>query len=43
MPSGVLPDIQDGWIRKGLISENGEKKKAYYVLQDFYRQKAEQQ
>jgi beta-glucuronidase len=41
-PRRVLPDIQDGWNRKGVISENGVKKKAYYVLQDFYRQKAEQ-
>ncbi|HSR88686.1 MAG TPA: glycoside hydrolase family 2 TIM barrel-domain containing protein, partial [Pontiella sp.] len=42
-PRRVLPDIQDGWNRKGVISENGVKKKAYFVLQDFYRKKAEQQ
>jgi len=34
-----LPNIQDGWNRKGLIGENGVKKKAFFVLQDFYRKK----
>jgi beta-glucuronidase len=38
-PRRVLPEIQDGWNRKGLISENGEKKKAFYVLQSFYNKK----
>ncbi len=40
-PSRMLPGIQDGWNRKGLISEKGEKKKAFYVLQNYYRTKAE--
>ncbi|MGH1433054.1 MAG: glycoside hydrolase family 2 protein [Lewinella sp.] len=38
-PRRVLPAIQDGWNRKGLISEEGEKKKAFFVLQAFYRNK----
>jgi beta-glucuronidase len=38
-PRRTLPGIQDGWNRKGLIGENGTKKKAFYILQDFYRQK----
>ena len=38
-PRRLLPDIQDGWNRKGLISETGEKKKAFYVLQDYYKMK----
>ena len=38
-PRRVLPDIQDGWNRKGLISETGDKKKAFFVLQDFYKMK----
>ncbi|HEY3372705.1 MAG TPA: glycoside hydrolase family 2 TIM barrel-domain containing protein [Prolixibacteraceae bacterium] len=38
-PRRLLPDIQDGWNRKGLISETGDKKKAFYVLQDFYKLK----
>jgi len=37
-PRRQLPDIQDGWNRKGLISEEGEKKKAFYVLQNFYHE-----
>jgi len=39
-PRRALPNIQDGWNRKGLISDNGEKKKAFFVLQKFYRDKA---
>ncbi|MEZ5426676.1 MAG: hypothetical protein R2747_10450, partial [Pyrinomonadaceae bacterium] len=39
-PRRHLPKIQDGWNRKGLISDKGEKKKAFFVLQDFYRKKA---
>jgi beta-glucuronidase len=38
-PRRLLPDIQDGWNRKGLISPIGEKKKAFYTLQEFYRNK----
>jgi beta-glucuronidase len=38
-PRRPLPGIQDGWNRKGLIGENGTKKKAFYVLQEFYRVK----
>jgi beta-glucuronidase len=39
-PRRPLPNIQDGWNRKGLIGENGTKKKAFYVLKDFYDHKA---
>jgi beta-glucuronidase len=35
-PRRPLPGIQDYWNRKGLLSEKGEKKKAFYILQDFY-------
>jgi beta-glucuronidase len=35
-----LNGIQDIYNRKGLVSEKGEKKKAFYVLRDFYKQKA---
>lgn len=38
-PRRVLPEIQDGWNRKGLISEDGKKKKAFFVLKDFYEKK----
>jgi beta-glucuronidase len=39
-PRRPLPFIQDGWNRKGLIGENGTKKKAFFVLQSFYRTRA---
>ncbi|HVU16040.1 MAG TPA: glycoside hydrolase family 2 TIM barrel-domain containing protein [Candidatus Didemnitutus sp.] len=42
-PRRMLAGIQDGWNRKGLIGSNGEKKKAYFVLQDFYAKKVEEQ
>ena len=35
-PRRVLPGIQDGWNRKGLISETGNRKKAFYTLKKFY-------
>lgn len=35
-PKRVLPGIQDGWNRKGLISNHGIKKKAFFVMQEFY-------
>ncbi len=38
-PRRLLPEIQDGWNRKGLISETGNKKKAFYVLKNYYLQK----
>jgi beta-glucuronidase len=28
--------VQDGWNRKGLIGQNGKKKKAFAVLKAFY-------
>ncbi len=40
-PKRNLPQFQDGWNRKGLLSEQGQPKKAYFVMQDYYRQMAE--
>ena len=37
-PRRNLPGIQDQWNRKGLISDKGIKKKAFYILQQFYQQ-----
>ena len=37
-PRRPLPGIQDYWNRKGLISNRGEKKKAFYVMQEWYRE-----
>ena len=39
-PRRVLPEIQDGWNRKGLMSEKGEKKKAFFVLKNYYDNKS---
>ncbi len=35
-PRRPLPGIQDYWNRKGLISDKGIKKQAWYVLKDYY-------
>ena len=37
-PRRQHPIYQNFWNRKGLISETGKKKKAFYVLKDFYDQ-----
>jgi len=33
------PVYQKGYNRKGLISDNGEKKKAWYIMHDYYKAK----
>jgi len=38
-PRRPLPDIQDYYNRKGLISEQGFRKQAFYIMQDYYRNK----
>jgi beta-glucuronidase len=37
-PNRVLPGIQDEFNRKGLISDQGQKKMAFYVLQKAYKE-----
>ena len=37
-PRRTLPGIEDYFNRKGLVSDRGEKKKAFFVLQQFYRE-----
>jgi beta-glucuronidase len=39
-PNRMLTGIQDEFNRKGLISERGEKKIAFYVLQKAYREQS---
>jgi beta-glucuronidase len=39
-PRRTLPRMEDYFNRKGLVSSRGEKKKAFFVLQDFYRQRS---
>jgi beta-glucuronidase len=41
-PRRPLPGIQDYFNRKGLISDRGQRKQAFYVLQKFYEQKTQQ-
>ena len=38
-PRRVLPGIQDFYNRKGLVSDKGEKKKAFFVLKEWYEWK----
>jgi len=38
-PRRLLPQTQDGFNRKGLISDKGQRKEAFYVLQNWYKQK----
>ncbi len=38
-PRRVLAEIQDTYNRKGLISEKGERKKAFYTLKNYYESK----
>jgi beta-glucuronidase len=38
-PNRPLTGIQDGFNRKGLISDQGEKKQAFFILQKAYREK----
>jgi len=35
-PRRTLPEVQDFYNRKGLVSNEGQKKKAFFVLQDYY-------
>jgi beta-glucuronidase len=41
-PRRPLPGIQDYFNRKGLISDRGQRKQAFYLLQKFYQDKAAQ-
>lgn len=41
-PRRLLPEIQDGWNRKGVLSEKGDKKKAFFVLQKYYDSKKQE-
>ena len=39
-PFRFHPTNQDGWNRKGLISDQGMRKKAWYLMRDYYKTKA---
>lgn len=38
-PRRVLPGIQEYYNRKGLVSDKGEKKKAFFILQKWYEKR----
>jgi beta-glucuronidase len=40
-PTRLLPGVQDYHNRKGLISDRGQRKLAFYTLQEFYKKLAE--
>jgi beta-glucuronidase len=33
------PVFQGGWNRKGLLSDKGDRKKAWFVMKEFYSKK----
>ena len=38
-PTRLHPVNQEGWNRKGLLSDQGMKKKAWYVIREYYKNK----
>ncbi len=38
-PRRLLPQVQDGFNRKGVISDKGQKKQSFYILQKWYNGK----
>ena len=41
-PMRLKQGVQDYWNLKGLISDNGERKQAFFILQEFYQELAEE-
>jgi beta-glucuronidase len=39
-PVRLLPGVQDMRNRKGLLSDQGQRKQAFYILQKFYQEMA---
>jgi beta-glucuronidase len=42
-PGRMHPIFQRGWNRKGLLSDKGEKKKAWFIIKKFYDDKKQEQ
>ncbi len=38
-PYRLHPQFQQGWNRKGVLSDKGERKKSWYVLKDYFQNK----
>lgn len=41
-PYRFHPTNQDGWNRKGLVSDRGQRKAAWYIMHDWYAKKGEE-
>ena len=41
-PFRFHPTNQEGWNRKGLVSDRGQRKKAWYIMRDFYEKKRQE-
>ncbi|EHQ25910.1 glycoside hydrolase family 2 protein [Mucilaginibacter paludis] len=42
-PKRNNPVYQEGWNRKGLYDDKGNKKKAFYIMQNYYKQKTKEE
>lgn len=38
-PFRFHPTNQEGWNRKGLVSDRGQRKKAWKIMHDYYKKK----
>ena len=38
-PTRLHSTNQEGWNRKGLISDQGQRKEAWYIMHDYYMKK----
>lgn len=38
-PFRFQPEFQNGWNRKGLVSDQGQRKKSWYIMHDYYVKK----
>jgi beta-glucuronidase len=39
-PTRNIPKLQDGFNRKGLLAEDGQKKQAFYLFQKTYKERS---
>ena len=43
LPSVSIHNQGGEWNRKGLVSDQGQRKKAWYIMRDYYNQKKTEQ
>lgn len=41
-PGRMHPTYQKGWNRKGLLSDRGDKKKAWFIMKDYYEERKQE-